>query len=66
MSVPVVLIIEKSCRCPERRLPLRIFPAAVEWLRGITTPADLPVLTYRCHRCKSTVTLTAGDLHFAA
>jgi hypothetical protein len=68
VSLPVVPMIEKRCECTNRGLPLRVQPEWLDWLRahGIRPPTDIPVQTYRCHKCGETVTLTAGDLHFAA
>lgn len=67
VTPPLVLEIGKRCQCAGvRGLPIRVMPDAVAWLRRITPPPDLPVLSFRCGKCKSTVILTAGDLHFAA
>lgn len=62
------LVIEKRCACPERGLPIRVLPAFVAWVRcqPEPPPADLEVESFRCHKCKTLVVLTAGDLHLAA
>ncbi|HEV8178554.1 MAG TPA: hypothetical protein VGP44_12825 [Gemmatimonadales bacterium] len=64
----LALVIVKRCACPERGLPIRVMPAFVEWIKRLPEPPpdDLEVESYRCHRCKTLVILTAGDMHLAA
>lgn len=64
----VALVIVKRCACPERGLPIRVLPEFVAWVKRQPEPppASLQVQSYRCHKCRTMVILTAGDLHFAA
>ena len=64
------IVLPLTCTCPGgRRLPLRLMPEALFWLRrnmqdGLM-PADMVVQTYRCSNCGTVVYITAGDLSLA-
>lgn len=63
----LALVIVKRCACPvPRAIPLRVLPQAVAFFRACDPPPDLEVQSYRCPRCKTTLILTAADLHLAA
>jgi hypothetical protein len=64
------IVLPLTCSCPGgRRLPLRLMPDALFWLRrslqdGLM-PADMVVQTYRCSNCGTVVEITASDLSLA-
>lgn len=61
------IMLPLTCGCPGgRRLPLRVMPEAVFWLRANLQAGAMPphmvVQTYRCRDCGQVVEITAAAL----
>ena len=61
MTTPDVPLV-KPCRCPGRRIPVRLSSDVLARLVVSDLPDAQPVLTYRCRDCRTVVHLTLGDL----